>query len=98
MQWSWTMQGFEEQKGMQTGLVISLNDNVIQTLKYRLMKKTVLLVALRAFVAVATLLTTASAQAQTLQDSLYLLPDMFPQAIHFLPAPPDSAARAGSTR
>ena len=94
MQWSWTMQGFEEQKGMQTGLVISLNDNVIQTLKYRLMKKTVLLVALRAFMAVATLLTTASAQAQTLQDSLYLLPDMFPQAIHFLPAPPDSASYA----
>ena len=58
------------------------------------MKKTSLFAALRTFVAVAALLTSASAQAQTLQDSLYLLPEMFPQAVHFLPAPPDSASYA----
>ena len=42
----------------------------------------------------AALLTTTSALAQTKQDSIYLPPSMFPQAIHFLPAPPDSASYA----
>ena len=58
------------------------------------MKKAFLLMALRATVAVAAIMATVSAEAQTKRDSVYLPPFMLPDATYYLPAPPDSASQA----